>query len=139
MPEDHRLTEGVGDLLKSLQAMAALVSEAAADTAQAAAAAGAHVTPDFLASPLAELATAVANFSETLTGPLRKLLAEQQRLAELMANWSEQHRRMSEQIATWAEDHRRLTEQMQRLIVPALEQAEGISKTARTFSEELRH
>jgi len=45
MPEDHRLTEGVGDLLKSLQAMAALVSEAAADTAQAAAAAGADTPP----------------------------------------------------------------------------------------------
>jgi gas vesicle protein len=139
MPEEHRITEEVGELLKSLQTMAALISEAATETAQAAAVAGAQVTPDFLASPLAELANAVANFSESLTGPLRKLLAEQQRLADLMANWSEQHRRMSEQIATWADEHRRLTEQMQRLILPALEQTDSVSKTARIFSDELRH
>ncbi len=139
MSEEHRLTDEVSDLLKSLQTMAALISEAAAETAQAAAIAGAQVTPDFLASPLAELANAVAGFSDTLTGPLRKVLAEQKRLADLMANWSEQHRKMSEQIAMWAEEHRRLTEQMQRIIVPALEQADGISKTARAFSDELRH
>lgn len=129
----------VGEVLRSLQHMASLISQAAADTAQAAATAGAQVTPPFLAGPLAELADGLAGVSEAITGPLRKLLDEQQRLAGLMADWSEQHRKMSEQIAIWAEEHRRLTEQMQRLIKPVLEQADSMATTSRHFGEELRH
>ena len=139
MSEAHPMAGQFGEVLKSLQQMASLISQAAADTAQAAATAGAHATPPFLASPLAELAEGIAGLSDTLTGPLRKLLEEQQRLADLMADWSEQHRKMSEQIALWAEEHRRLTEQMQRLVKPVLEQAEGMAKTTRVFVEELRH
>jgi methyl-accepting chemotaxis protein len=139
MSEEHPIAGQVGEMLKSLQQMASLISQAAADTAQAAATAGAQVTPPFLAGPLAELAEGIAGLSDSLTGPLRKVLEEQQRLADLMAEWSEQHRKMSEQIALWAEEHRRLTEQMQRIVKPVLEQTEGMAKTTRSFVEQLRH
>ncbi|MGO8876977.1 MAG: hypothetical protein ACLQNG_14590 [Acidimicrobiales bacterium] len=138
MPEEHPTARPVSELLQSLQHIVALIMEAATDEAQAAATAGAHVTPDFLAAPLGELAERVAGLTETLTGPLHKLLAEQQRLADLMADWSEQHRKMSEQIASWAEEHRRLTEQMQRLVKPLIEQTESVAKTSRVFVRELR-
>jgi methyl-accepting chemotaxis protein len=125
MSETHPMAAQAGEVLKSLQQMASLISQAAADTAQAAATAGAHATPPFLAGPLAEIAEGIAGLSENLTGPLRRLLEEQQRLADLMADWSEQHRR--------------LTEQMQRVVKPVLEQAEGMAKTTRVFVEELRN
>ncbi|MFZ0171518.1 MAG: hypothetical protein WAL04_07525 [Acidimicrobiales bacterium] len=139
MPEEDPVASPVTELLQSFQRIVALISEAAADEAQAAAAAGAQVTPDFLAAPLADLAERAAGMTETLTGPLHKLLEEQQRLADLMADWSEQHRRMSEQIASWAEEHRRMTEHMQRLVKPLLEQTETVAKTSRVFVEQLRH
>ena len=139
MSEEHPSTSPIGELLQSLQHIASLIMEAAADEAQTAATAGAHITPDFLAGPLGELAERVAGMTESLTGPLHKLLAEQQRLADLMAEWSEQHRKMSAQIATWAEEHRRMTEQMQRLVKPLIEQTESVATTSRVFVRELRH
>jgi methyl-accepting chemotaxis protein len=138
MPEEHPIAGPVGELLQSFQNMVSLIAGAAADTAQAAATAGAQVTPDFLAGPLADLAEGVAGLSDTITGPLRHLLEEQERLAELMADWSEQHRKMSEQIAFWAGEHRRLTEQMQKVVKPLLEQTETLAKTSRVFVEQLR-
>jgi len=138
MAEEPSTASPMAELLQSLQHIASLISEAAADEAKAAATAGAQLTPDFLAGPLAELAERAAGMTERITGPLHKLLEEQQRLADLMADWSEQHRRMSEQIAAWAEEHRRMTEQMQRLVKPLLEQTETMAKTSRVFVEELR-
>jgi methyl-accepting chemotaxis protein len=138
MAEERSTPGPVADLLQSFQHMASLITQAASDAAQAAATAGAHVTPDFLAGPLGELAEGVAGLSETLTGPLHKLLEEQQRLAVLMSEWSEQHRKMSEQVAAWAEEYRRMTEQMQRIVKPLLEQTEGMARTSRIFVEELR-
>lgn len=137
MSEEHP-SAGIGDLLQSVQHIVSLIMEAAADEAEAAATAGAHMTPDFLAGPLGELAERVAGMTEMLTGPLHKLLEEQQRLAELMADWSEQHRKMSEQIASWAEEYRRMTEQIQHVVRPLLEQTESVAKTSRVFVEELR-
>ncbi|HXY43084.1 MAG TPA: hypothetical protein VEH29_02755 [Acidimicrobiales bacterium] len=139
MPEGDSAASPMAELLQSLQRIVALISEAAVDEAEAAATAGAQITPDFLAGPLAELAERAAGMTEAVTGPLHKLLVEQQRLADLMADWSEQHRRMSEQIAAWAEEHRRMTEQMQRLVRPLLEQTETVAKTSRVFVEQLRH
>jgi len=51
MSETHASGSQVGEVLKSLQQMASLVSQAAADTAQAAVTAGAHAAPPFLAGP----------------------------------------------------------------------------------------
>ena len=126
MSEEHPSTSPIGELLQSFQHIASLIMEAAADEAQTAATAGAHITPDFLAGPLGELAERVAGMTESLTGPLHKLLAEQ-------------HRKMSAQIATWAEEHRRMTEQMQRLVKPLIEQTESVATTSRVFVRELRH
>jgi methyl-accepting chemotaxis protein len=126
------------ELMQSFQRMVSLIMAAAAEQAQTAATAGAQLTPEFVSGPLAEVADRMAGMTEALTGPLFKLLAEQKRLADLMAEWSEQHRKMSEQIAGWAEEYRRMTEQMQRLVKPLLEQTTTVTETSRVFADELR-
>lgn len=135
MTEEHGLPGSVGDILRPLQDLMSKIS----DLTQAAAAAGARATPDFVALPLAEFTEGVLNFSDMVSGPLRRLLDEQRELAELMATWAEKHKELSTQIAGWAEEHRRLTERMQTLVAPALEQADNLSSASRTFVEELRH
>jgi hypothetical protein len=91
--------------------------------AQAVAVAGAKATPAPLAQPLARYADQLLAVSAAVTTPLRRLLDEQERLVELMAAWSEQHRELSEQIAGWAEQQRQLSEQMVELARPFLDQS----------------
>jgi hypothetical protein len=94
--------------------------------------------PDFVAAPLAEYVESTSKLNEMLTGPLKRLLDEQQQLAERLAGWAQQHQELSEQIATWAEQHRKLTEQMQALVRPALQQADRMTDATKTFVEALR-
>jgi hypothetical protein len=100
--------------------------------------ASARGTPDILSGPLADYLEGMARLTEAVTGPLQQLLAEQQLIAERMAEWAEEHRRLSEEIATWAERHWRTTEQMQRLIRPALDQAHHMAEATRGYVDELR-
>jgi hypothetical protein len=94
--------------------------------------------PPVVAAPLAEYIESAAQLNDMLTGPLRRLLDEQQQMAERLAGWAEQHRELSEQIAKWAEQHRKLTDQMQQLVRPALEQSERLSNATTSFVEALR-
>jgi methyl-accepting chemotaxis protein len=133
--EDSIIPGPLGDLLRPLQDLATRMTE----LTQAAAAAGARATPEFLALPLAEVTDGFTRMSEMITGPLRRLLEEQRELAQQMAKWAEKHKELSQQIAGWAEEHRKMTERMQAIVGPMLEQAEGLSSATRTFAEELRH
>jgi peptidoglycan hydrolase CwlO-like protein len=85
--------------------------------------AGAKATPPALAQPLARYADQLLTVSSAVTTPLRRLLDEQERLVEMMAEWAEQHRHLSEQIAEWADQQRRLSEQMVELARPLLDQS----------------
>ncbi len=91
--------------------------------AQAAAVAGAKATPPALAQPLARYADQLLAVSAAVTTPLRRLLEEQERLVERMADWAQQHRQLSDQIAGWADQQRRLSEQMADLARPFLDQS----------------
>jgi hypothetical protein len=107
------------DALRRLRELAAQMTSAA----QAMAVAGARATPPGLASPLARYADQLLAVSAAITTPLRRLLDEQERLVEMMAEWAHEHRHLSEQIAEWAEQQRRLSEQMVELARPFLDQS----------------
>ena len=124
----------VGDLLRSLQELTTTITNAAGQAATA----GARAMPPLVATPMAEYIESASQLNDMLTGPLKRMLDEQQQLAERLAGWAEQHKELSEQIATWAEQHRRLTDQMQQLVRPALEQADRVSDATRSIIEALR-
>lgn len=107
------------DAMRRLREMAAQMTAAA----QAVAVAGAKTTPPALAQPLARYADQLLAVSAAVTTPLRRLLDEQERLVEMMAEWAEQHRHLSEQIADWADQQRQLSEQMVELARPFLDQS----------------
>lgn len=109
-----------------------------AETSRAVLTASARRTPGFVSGPLADYLEAVTSLTEKLTGPLDQLLAEQQRLAALMAEWAERNQRLADEIATLARQHRQVTERMQGLIRPALEQADRMSEMTRGYVDELR-
>ena len=107
------------DAMRRLRELGAQMTAAA----QAVAVAGAKATPPALAQPLARYADQLLAVSAAVTTPLRRLLDEQERLVEMMAEWAEQHRHLSEQIAGWADQQRRLSEQMVELARPFLDQS----------------
>jgi hypothetical protein len=59
--------------------------------------------------------------------PLRRIVEEQRRLAELMAAWAEQHRQLAEQLAESAELLRRLSAEGAALVDPILSYAARVS------------
>lgn len=107
------------DAMRRLRELAAQMTAGA----QAIAVAGAKATPPALAQPLARYAEQLLAVSAAVTNPLRRLLDEQERLVEMMAEWAQQHRQWSEQIADWADQQRRISEQMVELARPFLDQA----------------
>ena len=107
------------DAMRRLRDLAAQVTAAA----QAMAVAGAKATPPALAQPLARDADQLLAVSAAVTTPLRRMVDEQERLVEKMAEWAEQHQRLSDQIADWAGQQRRLGEQMAALARPLLDQS----------------
>ena len=134
MSDEHDSHSSAEDLLRVLRQLLDRVAE----TSEAVLKASARSTPDFLSGPLADYVEAITGLTAKLTGPLQQLLAEQQRVADRMAGWAEQNRRLSEEIATWADRNRRMSEQMQRLIRPALEQADRMSEVSASYVDELR-
>ena len=114
-----RPVPGWGDAMRRLRELAAQMTAAA----QAVAVAGAKATPPALAQPMARYADQLLAVSAAVTTPLRRLLDEQERLVEMMAEWAEQHRQLSEQIADWADQQRGMSEQMVELARPLLDQS----------------
>jgi hypothetical protein len=70
--------------------------------------------------------------------PLRRIVEEQRRLAELMAAWAEQHRQLAEQLAESAELLRRLSEEGAAMVDPILTYAEGVSDVTDSWIDVLR-
>ena len=70
--------------------------------------------------------------------PLRRIVEEQRRLAELMATWAEQHRKMAEQLAESAELLRRLSEEGAALVDPILSYAARVSDVTDSWIDLLR-
>jgi nitrate/nitrite-specific signal transduction histidine kinase len=134
MSHEHDPSASAEDPLRLLRELLDRVAEAS----RAVLGASARSTPDVLGGPLAAYIEGITGLTEKLIGPLEQLLEEQHRIAERMADWSEQHRRLSEEIATWAERHRQMTQQMQRLIRPALDEANRMSEMATRFADDLR-
>ncbi|MFP3901780.1 MAG: hypothetical protein ACLFXM_13070 [Acidimicrobiia bacterium] len=134
MSDQHDSGPSVDDLLRVLREL----FDRVADTSEALLRVSARGTPDIIGKPLADYVEAITNLTQKLTGPLQQLLVEQQRMADRMAQWADQNRRLSEEIATWTDRNRRMTEQMQRLIRPALEQADRMSEVSAAYVEELR-
>ena len=131
---DQESSNPIGDLLHAMQELTSQLTDAAFKAANV----GARAVPEFLAAPLAQYVEATAKLNDLLTGPLRRLLDEQQSLAERLAHWAQQHKELSEQIANWAEQHQHLTDQMQQVVRPALDQAERMAEASKTFAENLR-
>jgi hypothetical protein len=102
--------------------------------AQAVAVAGARATPPALAQPLAGYTNQLLAVSAAVTIPLRRLLDEQERLVEMMAEWAQQHQRLSEQIADWADQQRQLSEQMLELARPLLDQSAMLERLQAEWS-----
>ena len=70
--------------------------------------------------------------------PLRRIVEEQRRLAELMAAWAEQHRQLAEQLAESAELLRRLSEEGAALVDPILTYAARLSDVTDSWIDHLR-
>ena len=70
--------------------------------------------------------------------PLRHIIEEQRRLAELMAAWAEQHRKMAEQLAESAELLRRLSEEGAAMVDPILTYVSRISEVTDSWIDVLR-
>ncbi len=70
--------------------------------------------------------------------PLRRIVEEQLRLAELMASWAEQHRKLAEQLAQSAEHLRKLAEDGAALIDPMLTYTERLSDVADSWVDLFR-
>ena len=70
--------------------------------------------------------------------PLRRIVEEQRRLAELMAAWAEQHRQLAEQLAESAELLRRLSEEGAAMVDPILTYAARLSDVTDSWIDLLR-
>ncbi|HKN89258.1 MAG TPA: hypothetical protein VJ622_03175 [Acidimicrobiia bacterium] len=70
--------------------------------------------------------------------PLRHIVDEQRRLAELMAAWAEQHRQLAEQLAESAELLRRLAEEGAAMVDPILTYAARLSDVTDSWIDLLR-
>jgi hypothetical protein len=70
--------------------------------------------------------------------PLRRIVEEQRRLAELMAAWAEQHRRLAEQLAESADLLHRLAEEGAAMVDPILGYAARVSDVTDSWIDLLR-
>ena len=70
--------------------------------------------------------------------PLRRIVDEQRRLAELMAAWAEQHRQLAEQLAESAEHLRQLSQEGAEIVEPILTYAAGVSDVTDSWIDLLR-
>jgi methyl-accepting chemotaxis protein len=70
--------------------------------------------------------------------PLRRIVEEQRKLAELMAAWAEQHRQLAEQLAESAEHLRRLSQEGAAIVEPILTYAARVSDVTDSWIDLVR-
>jgi hypothetical protein len=104
------------------------MSEQMAAAAQELMVSSARATPRALSQPLARYSEQLLAVSTAMTDPMRRLLDEQAKLVERMADWAEQHRKLSEQVAGWARQQQELSERMDQLARPFLDQSSMLER-----------
>ncbi|MGH9009508.1 MAG: hypothetical protein ACRDYF_06605 [Acidimicrobiia bacterium] len=116
---------GVPDALRSAMEPLADISRRVAEGIRSATLSGAGALPG--SDLLLRYAEQVSAVPRLWAEPLRRIVEEQRRLAELMAAWAEQHRKLAEQLAESAELLRRLSEEGAALVDPILSYAARVS------------
>ena len=103
---DDQSPGSVPDALRSAMEPWADISRRVAEAIRSATQSGAGALPG--SDLLLRYAEQVSAVPRLWAEPLRRIVEEQRRLAELMAAWAEQHRRLAEQLGESAEHLRRL-------------------------------
>ena len=127
---------GVSDALRSAMEPLADISRRVAEAIRSATVSGAGGLPG--ADLLLRYAEQVSAVPRMWAEPLRRIVEEQRRLAELMAAWADQHRQIAEQLAESAELLRRLSEEGAALVDPVLAYAERVSDVTDSWIDLLR-
>ena len=129
-------TPGAPDPLRSALEPLAELSKRVAEYFQSAATSGLARTPGSeLFTRYAEQVSAVPRM---FVEPLRHIIEEQRRMAELMATWAKQHAEMAKQLADSAEHLRRLSEEGAAMIDPILTYASKVSDVTDSWIDLLR-
>lgn len=87
---------------------------------------------------LARYAEHVGALPQLSVEPLRRVVDEQRRMADMMAAWAEQHRVLAEQLADSAVALRRLAEENAALLEPILAFAERVADLTATWIDLVR-
>ena len=133
---DDEAPGGVPDALRSAMEPWADISRRVAEAIRSATQSGAGALPG--SDLLLRYAEQVSSVPRLWAEPLRRIVEEQRRLAELMAAWAEQHRRLAEQLAESAEHLRRLSEEGAALVDPILGYAARVSDVTDSWIDLLR-
>jgi uncharacterized membrane-anchored protein YhcB (DUF1043 family) len=133
---DENPSSGVPDQLRSALEPLADLSRRMADLVRSATASGLARSP--ASDLLIRSAEQLSAVPRLWAGPLRHMVEEQRRMAELMAAWAQQHRELAEQLAQSAEQLRRLSEDAAALIEPMLTYAERVSEVTDSWIDLLR-
>lgn len=127
---------GVPDALRAAMEPWADISRRVAEAIRSATQSGAGSLPG--SDLLFRYAEQVSAVPRMWAEPLRHIVEEQRRLAELMAAWAEQHRKLAEQMAESAELLRRLAEDGAALVDPILAYASRVSDVTDSWIDLLR-
>ena len=133
---DDEAPGGVPDALRSAMEPLADMSRRVAEAMRSATLSGADRLPG--SDLLLRYAEQVSAVPRLWAEPLRHIIDEQRRVAELMAAWAEQHRRLAEQMAESAELLRRLSEEGAALVDPILTYAARVSDVTDSWIDLLR-
>jgi len=133
---DDQAPGGVPDALRSAMEPWADISRRVAEAIRAATLNTSRGLPG--SDLLLHYAEQVSAVPRLWAGPLRHIVEEQPGLADLMADWAEQHRQIAEQLAESAELLRRLSQESAALVDPILNYAERVSDVTDSWIDLLR-
>lgn len=133
---DDKAQGGVPDALRSAMEPLADTSRRVAEAIRSATLSGPGGLPG--SDLLLRYAEQVSAVPRLWAEPLRRIVEEQRRLAELMAAWAEQHRQLAEQLAESAELLRRLSGEGAALVDPILTYAARVSDVTDSWIDLLR-
>src|SRR5688572_4004859 len=124
------------DALRAAMEPWADISRRVAEAIRSATQSGANALPG--SELLLRYAEQVSAVPRMWAEPLRRIVEEQRRLAELMAAWAEQHRKLAEQMAESAELLRRLSADGAALVDPILSYAARVSDVTDSWIDLVR-
>lgn len=133
---DDKAPEGMPDALRAAMEPWADISRQVAEAIRSATRSGANALPG--SELLLRYAEQVSAVPRMWAEPLRRIVEEQRRLAELMAAWAEQHRKLAEQMAESAQLLRRLSEDGAALVDPILNYAARVSDVTDSWIDLVR-